>query len=48
MAVPWEVDFSLLLNNVLKESANCSFMIPGNTGKTFFLCVINFASDLYV
>jgi len=40
MAVPWEVDFSLLLNNVLKESATCSFMNPGNTGKTFFLRVI--------
>jgi hypothetical protein len=40
VAVPWEADFSRLLNNVLEESAACFFIIPVSTCNTFFLCVI--------
>jgi hypothetical protein len=31
MAVLWDVDFSLLPNNILGESTACSFINPENT-----------------
>jgi len=48
MSLPWDVDFSLLPDNVLEESAACSLVSPENTDNTFFLCVITRVGTLIV
>jgi hypothetical protein len=42
MAVPREVEFSLLLNNVLEESVACFFIFPGKAKLSSYALLLCF------